>query len=708
MNSSQLFRSCVYAVALFGVPAVNAEVKVYLHSQSFASGPSTIYQYSSTQPVWMAIGSASTVQRSTQFASDILGNVFTYNSSSRRVERLVGGTFQDIGGPSGFVSGGGYNLEVTNSGKFLLTRYGSSTLYSLNAGATSWQTSGLGFSANLTGDYDPLTNRYVVGRVFAKQFREINPDSGFAGNYSSYAGNTNEWRRMGSIVDGYLVENTSTQGIRRWNMNSLPSVSSVLSQTGGDWLASGVDRVNQTLYTYDYNGGTFGIKNVNTGQFTLLASGPNMNLSSIVVVNTDVEINGIITQSRYDHTIDSLSIGGTNGAGILDIVNGTTLTVNGNTTINSGSTLNVESGSGISTPSIANNGTLSINDGVVSANISGAGSIQKVGSGTATLTGTSSGFTGNYDVQNGTLTGNATAFANANSVAIATNAMVDIDHGGSATVGAEFSGSGTLRKLGAGSVTLTGDSSGFAGDVSVLSGTLNIGAGGVMNAASTSIAAAGTLNVNGGSFTTGSFDNSLGGDFNLSDGTFTVNGTFTPGTNFSQTGGTLEVATISGDYGFDGGLLDVVTMNGNLTQTGGTLAPGDSPGITTINGDYFLNGGSLDMELGGLLQGTEYDYLDINGDWFLNGGTLNVLAFNGYAPTLGATYDLFDFNSIQGLGVFDAINLPTLSSDLRWNTSNLYSLGQLSVSAVPEPSSFVGLAMLTGGMIFRRQRRRRS
>lgn len=238
-------------------------------------------------------------------------------------------------------------------------------------------------------------------------------------------------------------------------------------------------------------------------------------------------------------------------------------------------------------------------------------------------------------------------------------------------------------------------------------GTATLVSGGVAVTNATTIGADGALNINGGTFSTGSLDNSLGGDVSLTGGMLSVDGTLTPGTSFTHTGGTLEVATIDGDYGFSGGLLDVVTVDGTLTQTGGILAPGDSPGTTTINGDYILNSGSLDMEIGGLLQGSQYDFLDINGDWFLNGGTLNVFAFNGYHPTVGATYDLFDFASLQGTGAFDAINLPTLSQGLEWDTSNLYSLGQLSVSAVPEPSAILGLAMLGYGMVVRRPSRRR-
>ena len=47
-------------------------------------------------------------------------------------------------------------------------------------------------------------------------------------------------------------------------------------------------------------------------------------------------------------------------------------------------------------------------------------------------------------------------------------------------------------------------------------------------------------------------------------------------------------------------MLDVGTVHGDLLQQGGTLAPGNSPGLTTITGDYTLAGGVLELELAGL------------------------------------------------------------------------------------------------------------
>ncbi|MCA9085973.1 MAG: PEP-CTERM sorting domain-containing protein, partial [Planctomycetaceae bacterium] len=143
-----------------------------------------------------------------------------------------------------------------------------------------------------------------------------------------------------------------------------------------------------------------------------------------------------------------------------------------------------------------------------------------------------------------------------------------------------------------------------------------------------------------------------------------------------------------------------------LNMSGGTLAPGNSPGMTTINGDYLLTGGLLDMELAGLTQGTGYDFLDINGNWTITGGDLQISLLGGFTPMAGNSFDLFDFNSLTGM--FDNVFLPTLGSGLSWNTSSLYTTGVLSVNnaaAVPEPSTFGLLAIGSLSCIVLRRRR---
>jgi len=341
-------------------PPAQAQVLVY---QSNINN-SSFNRFDASTNSWSSLGGLSSTRNNTQFATDILGNIFTYDDGPRRVYRYDAdsNSWADAGLPTvGIFNGSGYNLKVTNSGRFLLTNYNSSTLRYSDGG--SWGGVNMGFAPNLTADYDPTTDRYVVGLRNQKRFAEFDVNT-FARTFSSYAGNSNEFRRMGSIVDGYLVENTSTQGIRRWNMNNIAGGSSVLPQpSGSDWLSSGVDRNSGTLYVNEYSGGRFGTVNVQTGAYSSLPNSPTASLSSLTVVNTDVQLDGITTASRYDLTINSLRIGGTN-SGELSIVGSTALTSNGSVTIESNGQLTVLPGSTLDAGAFYNEGIATIN-GVV-------------------------------------------------------------------------------------------------------------------------------------------------------------------------------------------------------------------------------------------------------------------------------------------------------------------------------------------------------
>jgi hypothetical protein len=279
------------------------------------------------------------------------------------------------------------------------------------------------------------------------------------------------------------------------------------------------------------------------------------------------------------------------------------------------------------------------------------------------------------------------------------------DSGGSA--------SGTLNLIGGtsslGDITIqaggiiNGQGGTLAADsINNVAGTMTVTAGSATVSGATTIGSAAQLNIDGGSFSTASLTNT--GTVNLNDGLLSVSGVFTPGSGFTMTGGELDVNTLSGDWAFSGGILDAATVDGNLTQSGGILAPGNSPGVTTVTGDYLLGGGVLEMELEGLVQGTEYDFLDVSGDWTITGGDLNVTLLGGFNPLLGDSFDLFDFNSLTG--TFDNVFLPTLDTGLQWNTASLYSTGTLSVdsTAVPEPSTWTLMLATATCLWWRKQK----
>jgi len=140
-----------------------------------------------------------------------------------------------------------------------------------------------------------------------------------------------------------------------------------------------------------------------------------------------------------------------------------------------------------------------------------------------------------------------------------------------------------------------------------------------------------------------------------------INGT-TPGAAEVNSGATLKGT---------GSIGGTVTLN-----SGGTLAPGASPGTITIGGLATTSGSALDFELGS----TSYDRIQSAGNLAF-AGALNVSLVGGFLPTLGSTFDLFNWGTKSG--TFSTVNLPTLASGLSWDTTQLYISGVISITTPP-------------------------
>jgi len=167
----------------------------------------------------------------------------------------------------------------------------------------------------------------------------------------------------------------------------------------------------------------------------------------------------------------------------------------------------------------------------IASNLTGAGGLDKTDLGALILTGTNT-YTGLTTIDDGTLRlGNG---GTSGSVVgdIVNEAELVFDRSDDIVFGGELSGTGSNRFIGAGMTTLTADSSGFAGEVSVSGGTLRI-------------AATGSL---GASLLTVEADGSLSGPGTIAGGV-TVLGTLAPG------GATLGTLTVGGDVAFDAGSI---------------------------------------------------------------------------------------------------------------------------------------------------------
>jgi T5SS/PEP-CTERM-associated repeat protein len=196
------------------------------------------------------------------------------------------------------------------------------------------------------------------------------------------------------------------------------------------------------------------------------------------------------------------------------------------------------------------------------------------------------------------------------------NATLTISAGGQVTsgkgsVGSINGGTGLATVTGAGSLwTITKQLT-----VGGSSGTLAIDLGGTVNVTQdTSIAAGGVVKLEGGAFRTSAIS-------------FQGNG------QFQWTSGTLHVGI----------------FNANLTNpNGGTLAPGNPTGSTVVIGSYTQqSGGAMEIEIGGLGQGSQFDFVNVTGSAIVQ-GQLDLKLIKGFLPSTGQTFLVFNAASLLG------------------------------------------------------------
>lgn len=155
-------------------------------------------------------------------------------------------------------------------------------------------------------------------------------------------------------------------------------------------------------------------------------------------------------------------------------------------------------------------------------------------------------------------------------------------------------------------------------------------------------------------------------------------GTLDVGSGFSQSAGStsLDGGTLASNSSIviAGGTLEGTgTINGNVVNYA-KVRPGHSPGSITINGNYTMSPAStLDMEIGGLMSGTQYDQLIVRGTATLS-GTLNILQWSNFLPGDGNNFQLINYYSLAG----------------NFNTTNLYWSGrQRYFTTIPTSTYYV-------------------
>ena len=373
------------------------------------------------------------------------------------------------------------------------------------------------------------------------------------------------------------------------------------------------------------------------------------------------------------------------------------------------------------------------NTATIAGIIAGSGyPLTKTGGGTLFLTNAANAFTGPFTISGGVVNAATLANVNTNSsigrggvVAFAGDLVLDggtlqytgtvaattnryytlttngggFDASGTSTGSLTFSGAMTASGTSGGQTfTLTGTGSGTS--AGTLSGTINNGAG--TNVTSLSKTGAGIWTLSAANTYTGVTTISAGTLVLSSTGTIASSSGVNLGTSGSQ--GTLDLTAKSGfTFGVGQTVSGYGTINiggtGKIVTVNGNIAPGNSTGVIAVNGDLTL-AGTTTMELLNASQaaGTGFDQINASGI-LAYGGVLSIDVTPG-TTTLGA-YNLFDFASRSGSTTFSAINFLDVGAAGTFD----YSTGILTLTAVPEPSTWALLAFsLTTVMVMRRRR----
>ena len=490
-------------------------------------------------------------------------------------------------------------------------------------------------------------------------------------NTGSHPGSTGALNISGGLID--LMSNSGGSGgliIGYGNASASGAQSSgTITQTGG------VLRIenNSALFLSGYNTST-GVYNLDGGTLQVGGAGLqasygngaadyqfNLGGGTIQVIGSALatSVNAKLTAGSTS-AIDTNGLGATfssvlSGAGALAKIGAGTLVLSGvnayagGTTI-TGGVLQATNNSSIGTGAItldggafqaganglafANNVTLDAAANTIdtqgysltlSGPISGAGGLDKQGSGVLILSGAGS-YAGPTLVGAGTLqAGAANAFAPTSAFTVASGATLDLN-GFSQTIGS-LAGAGAVT-LGAASLTAGGDGSSttFSGGIS--------GAGGLTKTG------AGTLVLSG--------DSAYTGPTTVGAGVLDVNGSLASAVTVESG------ATLKGDG----------SLGGLAINNGGLVAPGNSIGTLSINGNVSFAAGSVyQVEVNAAGQS---DKVAASGTATLSGGVVQVLAAPGvYAAQ--TKYTILTAADVAGTfsGVTSnfAFLTPTLSYD---------------------------------------------
>ncbi|MCF8533674.1 MAG: autotransporter-associated beta strand repeat-containing protein [Reyranella sp.] len=512
----------------------------------------------------------------------------------------------------------------------------------------------------------------------------------------------------------------------------------------GSTLVSAVDAtlINGTTSTIDTNGfgavwsgnlsGDGALNKIGGGVLTLSGSNSysgGTTVSAGALQGNTASLQGAITNNAsvvFDQGTAGTYAGNMSGSGSLTKSGAGVLTLSGSNSYAGGTTVSAGAlqGNAVSLQgTITNNASVVFDQGTAgtyAGNMSGSGSLTKSGAGVLTLSGSNS-YSGGTTVSAGALQGNTASLQGA----ITNNASVVFDQGTAGTYAGNMSGSGSLTKIGAGVLTLSGSNS-YSGGTIVSDGILRLGSATALPTMGALTVDGGEIDLNGNNLTVNSLAG-LGGTISLGSGNLTASSagnttlssaiTGTGGLNKTG-GGTLILSganTYTGPTSIDDGRLAVngsitsdvtVGSGGNLggsgtitgtVSSGGTLAPGNSIGTLTVNGSFTQAAGSTyQVEVNTAGQADRTNVIGAPGTAIISGGTVQTLAAPGvYAPS--TTYTIV--NATGGVtGTYAGVtsNYVFLQASLGYDANNVYLTlkpGGFAAGAATGNQAAVGTAL---------------
>ena len=486
-----------------------------------------------------------------------------------------------------------------------------------------------------------------------------------------------------------------TSGALRLLSNSVGTIQDLRVSGGSFDLQSGTN----TFATISLTGGTLANGTYQTAEanFTNLQTGTvsgSLVGSKKLIKNSE----GTLTLSGFNAfsnnaleiskgTVAITTVNALNGVSGLSMLGGT-LDLGGTT--NNKFINNLTNGSVVQNGAILRTGATSwtLQDGTISANLvttgSGAINITKTGAGTLILSGTND-YVGTTTISGGSLQvgngGNSGALGNGN---VVNNGNLAFYRSDALTITNSISGSGSLLKQGANSLTLSASNS-YTGATTISSGALVVQSGGSIGSSLlTTVGTGAHLKVNGtagavsvagtlsGSGTVGAMTLSSGGTLAVgnSPGLLTAaSATWSPGATFQ-----FEIANANGTAGND---WDLFSVNGTLDMT--TIAASSQMSLSLL---------SLSL--------TNYDP-NANYSWVF-AKAASLTGTESWASGL----DVTDRFAIDSSG-FNGGVLPDKGFKVMTGTDG--GLATLSVMSVPEPSTH-SLLLIGGGLtavLFRRR-----